>query len=256
MSFKTKPKALTPQQSEGLRRLYYSPRTGLQSVNKFFRKAKLAGLGVTYEQTKNWLSGQYTVQAHRPQNKPKEWNSITSAGPGYNYQMDLLDYSRYRYPSSASLAYAWILVIIDVNSRYAAVRALKVHRDGKVKGMDYLDAYKDMIEKDIDGRNPKDLNLDNEFTARVFVEYVESQGTRLHYSEVGQFNKNAIVERFNRTIALMIEKYRFHSDDINWPSYLQDMVHNYNQGDTRGCVVGEGDEQAEDQVFMEYSQEG
>jgi len=204
------------------------PRTGLTSVNKIFKRSKEAQLAVTYEQVKNWLSGQYTVQAHRPQNKPKHWNCITSAGPGYNYQMDLLDYGRYRYPVTADVAYAWVLVVIDVNSRYAAVRALKTRRNGKIKGKDYLEAHKDIIENSFYGRNPKDLNLDNEFTAKIFVDYAEEQGTQLHYSEVGQFNKNAIVERFNRTLALMIEKYRFHTDNINWPSYLQDIVHNYN----------------------------
>lgn len=224
-------KKLTPEQREKLNKLYYSPREGYGSVRKVFENAKLNDLGVTYEQVRNWMGDQYVVQANAPTQKPKHWNSIAAPGPGYNYQMDLIDYTRYR-----TDGYGWILVIIDVHSRKAGARAIKEEytRKGKksvyakVKWENYLHFYKEIIEDDFDGRYPKDLNCDNEFKEKSFQEFVMSKGTFIHYSDPKDINKNAIVERFNRTIELMIQKHRFATDDIDWPTYLQDLIYNYN----------------------------
>lgn len=224
-------KQLTPQQKEKLQRLYYNPRVGYGDVRKVYQNAKAGSLGVTYEQVNNWMGDQYVVQANEPTNKPKQWNSIAAAGPGYNYQMDLIDYTRYR-----TDGYGWILCIIDVYSRKVGARAIKVThtRTGKasirakVKWEQYLELYKEIVEDDFEGRYPKDLNCDNEFIEKEFQRFVASKGTVIHYSDPKDYNKNAIVERFNRTIELMIQKHRFATDDIDWPSYLQDLIHNYN----------------------------
>jgi len=224
-------KELPPEKKAKLEQLYYSPRQGYGDVRKVYENAKMGGLGVTYEQVKNWMDDQYVVQANEPTTKPKHWNTIAAPGPGYNYQMDLIDYTRYR-----TDGYGWILVIIDVYSRKAGARAIKAEytRTGKksikakVKWEQYLQYYKEIIEEDFDGRYPKDLNCDNEFIEKSFQQFVYSKGTRIHYSDPLDYNKNAIVERFNRTIELMIQKHRFATDDIDWPTYLDDLIHNYN----------------------------
>lgn len=224
-------KDLSPEKRLKLEKLYYDPREGYGDVRKVYENAKLGGLGVTYRQVKNWMGDQYVVQANEPTSKPKHWNTIAAAGPGFNYQMDLIDYTRYR-----TDGYGWILVIIDVYSRKAGARAIKAEytRKGKrsikakVKWEQYLEFYKEIVEEDFDGRYPKDLNCDNEFIEENFQKFVTSKGTQIHYSDPLDFNKNAIVERFNRTIELMIQKHRFATDDIDWPTYLADLVHNYN----------------------------
>lgn len=222
---------LTPEQSSKLKELFYSPRQGYGNVMKVFKNAKKAKLGVTYEQVAHWLGDQYVVQANEPIKKAKHFNSIAAAGPGYNYQMDLIDYTRYHVDG-----YGWILVIIDVYSRKAGARAIKAEYTkkgkktirAKVKPEQYLAEYKDIIEEDFDGKYPKDLNCDNEFIEGHFTDFVKSKGTRIHYSDPTDYNKNAVVERFNRTIEGLLQKIRFSTDDIRWPSYLQDAIYNYN----------------------------
>ena len=225
------PKEITPEQKKQLHKLYYDPRQGYGNVQKVYEAAKLGGLGVTYRQIQNWMEDEYVVQANKPTKKPKHWNSIAAPGPGYNYQMDLIDYTRFR-----TDGYGWIMCIIDVTSRKAGARAIKAEytRTGKkspyakVKWEQYLEYYKQIVEEDFDGRYPKDLNCDNEFKEGSFKDFVMSKGTRIHFSDPTDITKNAIVERFNRTLELLIQKHRFATDDIDWPTYLDDLVYNYN----------------------------
>lgn len=253
---KERKKQLTPEQRSRLKELYYSPRDGYGNVRKVFENAKKSNLGVTYQQVQNFMEDQYVVQANKPSKKPKYWNSIAAPGPGYNYQMDLIDYTRYKIDG-----FGWILVIIDVHSRKAGARAIKAEytRQGrkspyaKVWWESYLKYYKDIIEEDFDGRYPKDLNCDNEFIEKGFVDFVTSKGTKIHYSDPKDYNKNAIVERFNRTLELLLQKIRFSTDDIRWPLYLQDAIHNYNNSyhrtiKTEPEKVWRGEEKSKQQI--------
>ena len=47
-------------------------------------------------------------------------------------------------------------------------------------------------------------------------------------NEPGEHNKMAIVERFNRTIRSMINKYLNHHNTTNWIDILDDFIENYN----------------------------
>jgi hypothetical protein len=48
------------------------------------------------------------------------------------------------------------------------------------------------------------------------------------FSEPYEVNKNAIVERFNKTLALNIQRIRLSTKNYDWPSYLKKVVDNYN----------------------------
>lgn len=68
---------------------------------------------------KDFIRKQYTAQLNKPQMKPKEFSTIVSRGPRNNYQMDILVYDRYEFHK-----YKYILVVIDVYSRYAMAEAM------------------------------------------------------------------------------------------------------------------------------------
>ncbi len=225
---------VTKQQEEAFKKTYYTPETGFRTAQKQVDSVRSRAPGITYEQVDNLVSKQEADVITSKKKKPKIWNSIVSSMPGGNYQMDLMNYNRYAYAG-----FDWILNIVDVYSRKAGARAIKTLKISaygerktapKVTGEQYLKAYIDIIEKDFDGKYPKHLSCDVEFIDKNFVAYVTEHGTKIHYSQVGQFNKNAIVERFNGTLANLIQRWRVgnRGHDKDWPKVLPALIHNYN----------------------------
>jgi hypothetical protein len=221
-----------PEAKKDLERLYYDRKTGFGSVAKVYRRAKEIAPGITYKQVGGWVGKQDVAIRNAPSRKPKVWNSIYAPYPGCTYQMDLMHYNRYAYKG-----YDWVLNVVDVYSRLAGAVALRSVKGesgkGKIRGEKYLEAYKEIVEKQFNGKQPANLSLDREFIYIPFVQYCESRGTKLHYSQVGQFNKNAIVERFNGTLAHLIQEWRTDHDanthfKADWVTALPDILHNYN----------------------------
>jgi transposase InsO family protein len=76
---------------------------------------------------------------------------------------------------------------------------------------------------------PANLNVDigNEFIYSLFKKYCEDNNIEVWFSNPEQDNKNAIIERFHRTLRNMILKY---SVAISRPyiDVLQSLIKNYN----------------------------
>lgn len=190
---------------------YYDPKTGLISYSKFIKKVNLP---ITNDKVKDFIENQEVHQLTRKPNIIK-FNSIYVPNPRDNYQIDLMNYDRYEYNN-----YKYILCVIDVNSRFAACRALKNRTMN-----DILDNLKNIFE---DMGIPKAINADQEFNKSLFNKYFEDNNIKTYFSLPDQPFKNAIVERFNRTLAHMLQKWRVSSDKYNWHSVLNDIVFNYN----------------------------
>lgn len=75
---------------------------------------------------------------------------------------------------------------------------------------------------------PKNLNADNEFNTKMLNEYFQKNNITCHFSEVGEINKNAIVERFNRTLAGLLQKWRQATKGRTWYKVLPEIIENYN----------------------------
>ena len=75
---------------------------------------------------------------------------------------------------------------------------------------------------------PKIIACDNEFNTNEFKKLSERYGIRFKYSEPNDIQKNSIVERLNRTIALLLQKYRVSTNKYDWYKVLPDIMYNYN----------------------------
>jgi hypothetical protein len=198
-----------------IEKIYYNPKEGYIGANKLYKKLKKTIPEIKLKDVVNFLSKQDTNQLNRPEKKPKVYNSIISPDPGNNYQLDILVYDRYAYKN-----YKYILVCIDVYSRYVQCRPMTT------RAMDtIITNFKDIM--DTMGW-PKNINCDNEFNKTVFNQLTNNHNVRVWYSEPDEINKNAIVERFNRTIAEKIQLWRTATNNYNWPNILPDLVENYN----------------------------
>ena len=198
-----------------IEKAYYDPEVGYLGAEKLYKKLKKSIPEIRLKDVQRFLVKQYTTQLNRPVKKPKEYSSIISKGVRNNYQIDILVYDRYAFKN-----YKYILCCVDVYSRYAACRPMTS------RTMETIIKNINSIMEEMGW--PKNINCDNEFNKKQFNELTAKHDVRVWYSEPDEINKNAIVERFNRTIAERIQLWRTATDKYDWPKVLPSLVKNYN----------------------------
>ena len=196
-----------------LKSLFYDPKTGYQSASKL--KHKLDNKDLTTIQVQNYLRDQYTNQVNKETRKPKIFNTVNAYFPRQNYQIDVMIYDRFMFNH-----YKYILVCIDVYSRYLQLIAMTNRRFPTI--MENLEKMFEHMGK------PQSINADNEFNTKQFNNYCEKNNITTFFSDPNEINKNAIVERVNRTVAQMIQKWRTASGLRAWYKILPDIQDNYN----------------------------
>lgn len=201
---------------EKLADIYYNPKTGFLSANKMFKKLTKLGINLKLQDVHDFLQNQHTFQVNKQVKKPKHFEPIIAPSYGNNYQIDLMIYDRYTFHN-----YKYILCCVDVYSRFAQARPLTNRGSSNI-----LESLEDIFK--VMGI-PKNINCDNEFNNEVFNKYFERHGINTYFSQPNEINKNAIVERFNRTLALMIQKWRVATGKYEWYKVLNDLVDNYNE---------------------------
>lgn len=135
-----------------IKEMYYDPDTGFGSVEKFWLRfrSKFKKLGIRKKQVAEVLGAQEITQVFK--RKPKrEFYTIVSPSVRNNYQMDLLDIHQ---DATFNRGYRWMMVCVDVFSRYAVVIPMKRKTNSEV-----LRAYKEITRK---MGVPKNLNTDLE----------------------------------------------------------------------------------------------
>lgn len=193
---------------------YYDPEFGFMSAEKIYRKLHKLNPKITLQKIKNFISNQYAEQLTKV-NKNKQYNTIKSNGIRDNYQLDIIVYDRFTFHN-----YKYILVVVDVYSRYASALGMTNRKmETILKSVDKI--FKEM-------GYPKNLNCDNEFNKKEFNNYLKGHNIKAWYSYANETNKNAIVERLNRTIINLIQKYRLATNNYDWNEVLPKIIKNYN----------------------------
>lgn len=198
---------------EILKKLYYDPATGYQSINRFYKRAKKEIPSLTIKDVQTFLEQQETQQINKETRKPKHFTNIKAYKPRYSYQMDLMIYDRYE-----SNRYKYILVVIDVHSRYVTAKALTSREN-------LLTHIKEIFDE---MGKPENVNCDLEFNTREINKYFEENKIIPWFSEPDEINKNAIVERYNRTLAGILQKWRVATGKTQWYKVLPQIIDNLN----------------------------
>ena len=205
--------------TESLRDLFYSKRTGLGSFDKMWRKVKKEGLDFTQKEVKDFLSKQRTAQITKDFKKPKKFTTIRAPAPGNNLQMDLMFFK----PKVSGKT--GVLNVVDVHSRKAWSVPIANKKESTV-----LKAFMPILDEiQQDGKEVRHVNSDdgNEFVS--VWRFLEQNGVQLHKSRKEEFSKNAIVERFNRTLRRLMDAY---ITEFGRGSLIEDwdeIVGNYNE---------------------------
>jgi len=195
--------------------LYYNPKTGFQSAEKLYQKAKQADLDVSFGDVKRFLAKQEVQQLTHEPEKPKVYSSIVAPYPKFNFEIDLMIYDRFTFHN-----YKYILCCIDVYSRFAQARPLTNRNFSSI-----LEKLEDIFS--VMGY-PENINADQEFNTHEFNEFCSKHNIKTWFSTPNEPNKNAIVERFNKTLAGMLGRVRLATKRHDWYNYLPEIIDNYN----------------------------
>lgn len=135
----------------------------------------------------DWLRKQESYQINQRILKPRHIRPIVAKRPFHIVQMDLIDFT-----NKPSLQFRYIVVVIDVFSRYVWAKAITSKTPDKV-----LMAYQSILKNSRFKETPTLLMSDNggEFKG-VFHEYVERHITSLG----GRPESQGVVERVNQTL--------------------------------------------------------
>jgi len=177
---------------EVLKKLYYDPSNPASygGAERLWREAIKEIPDLKLIQVKRWLRGQDTYTMFRPVRKKFERVHTLVDAIDEQHQGDLLDVQWFaRFNDGVK----FLLIIIDIMSRYAWVRPL---RDKSSKTV--VAAMKSILDE---GRVPKKLQTDQgkEFVNSQFKQLMQSYGIHF-FTTTDDIIKCALAERFNGTL--------------------------------------------------------
>jgi len=205
---------------EVLKKLYYDPSNPASygGVKRLWREAQKEIPNLKLIDVKKWLRGQDTYTMFRPVRKKFERVHTLVDGIDEQHQGDLLDISWF---SRFNDGVRFLLVIIDIMSRFAWVRPLRDKR-----GTTVASAMKSILDE---GRVPKKLQTDQgkEFVNSDFKKLMDDYGIHF-FTTTDDSIKCALAERFNRTLRERIYRYLYHGNTNRYIDMLPEIVHSYN----------------------------
>jgi hypothetical protein len=200
-----------------LKKLYYDPETGYGSLDRIYRKAKVLDKDIKLKDVKDFIAKQSVSQITKAVKRPTTYNTIVSPSVKNNYQCDLFILPN----PNLNKGYKYLLTCIDVFSRYVVVEPLKTKTGDVV-----LEAFKKII-KTMKPCNNLNVDEGSEFIYDKFKQYCNNNGITVWYSNPEQSNKNAIIERFHRTLRNLLLKYTT-ATGKPYIDILPKLIDNYN----------------------------
>jgi len=211
--------------ADTIKKYYYDPETGFISSQRLYEKMKAEGYKVTLEQVKDVVEKQVTYQTHKQvQVRKKNFEKIVSPSKNNNWQMDLLDVSKY---SKFNKGNNWLMNTVDVYTRKAHSVPMKSKTTGES-----LRAFKETMKE---LGTPKNLNTDLEsaFLSKEFQSLLNENKIEHWKFDPDKKRNNAIVERFNRTMREVMAKYFYARDTKKYLDVLDELLKNYNNSEHR-----------------------
>ena len=168
-------------------------------------------------QVSKWLSTQPSYSLNKTYRKHFPTRHYRTSGLNDLWQMDLMEMIPY---AKVNKGYKYVLVVIDVFSRFAYALPLKSKTGIEVA---------QNISKLFESKHPLHVQTDlgKEFCNKL-VSDVFKKNNIIHYSVYSQF-KAAIVERFIRTLRDKLKRYFTYTNKKIWYTVLDQIVDTYNK---------------------------
>ena len=206
-----------------LRGVYYtlgqpSSYSGLRKLWSEIKKIQLKPPGITLNLVSKWLKEQTTHLIHSTPQRLFKTEHIIVEHIDEQWDSDIIqldDLARY------NKGYKYILICIDIFSRYTWARALKSKRSA-----DVATVFTDIVNTS--NRLCKSLRTDQggEYTGAPFQKMLKDKGIN-HIIAYGR-HKASYSERFNRTLENKLFKYFYEQQTVMYIDVLDDVMRSYN----------------------------
>ncbi len=192
-----------------IKKAYYDPEEGFVGITKLHYKLK--SQGISLNDIKKFISKQEVYQRNKKNNE--KGNSFIPRYPLQEFQIDLIYLD---YPTLNLHKYA--LCCIDAFSKKANIELLKKKDAGDVT----LAMSKVFLRMGL----PDLLYCDegSEFKNKTFLKLMKEHGVEVIFA----IGHATFVERFNRTIKEMLNKYTQSTNSKTITTVISKMVNNYN----------------------------
>ena len=185
---------------------------------RLYRAARKINDRVRAKDVDEWLESQKSYTLHRRLKTKFPRRKVLTRGLRYQYQADLVDYSKLRRDNSG---YTFVMTIIDCFSRTALAIPIK-KKTGEEVAAALTRAFDSMGA-------PLKLHTDQgkEFYNRHVQQLLRDRG--VHHFSTYQDVKAQIVERFNRTLREALLQYMTDRQTLRYVEALPDFLHGYNR---------------------------
>ena len=226
-----------------LEKIYYSPKGYWRGYRAIKRLSTVAG--VSEEEAKNWLKKQAMWQIYLPAPRYIPRPTFDVFVPNEVHQADLLFLPHDRLPRGRK-TYKYALTVVNVASRYKEAEPLTTKESAEVATA-FSTIYKRSRLK-----WPKLLQVDpgREFMGEV-NKLMKSKNVKIRRGEKALHRSQAIVERFNRTLAEKLFGHQYAQEYLSaaasskssnarsssrsreWVARLPDVINSLNKESTR-----------------------
>ena len=209
-----------------LTQLFYDPSQGLWSLQKIREKLKTQNIRIPVKDIRQFLKDQEVVQIFK-QRHVKHHFPLQSDTPFQRIQIDLLDVSNEHVIRNRGCKF--IFVCIDAFTRY--VIAVPIKNKSEEQCVSAFQSILDQISEVSEEYGlPTQVDSDNEasFMSHSFKQLCDDNEMIQHFSQPGDYKSKGIVERFNRTLRLMMQKYMAAHHTVTYINVLSDLIDNYN----------------------------
>ena len=217
---KTRVKNSGRNYDEMFERLYYNLNSPVSfgGREKLFKEANRLNENISREDVQNWLRKQVTYTLHRPVQLKFQTRPVLVYDIDEQWQMDLVDLSKL---SKYNSGYKYLLVCIDILSKFAWIEPLKTKTSSELK-----EAIQKVFLKD--GRQPLMIQTDKgtEFLNSLVKNMLKEKKIKLFTTNSER--KASVVERLNRTMKSIMFKYFTQKSTRKYIDVLPDLVRRYN----------------------------
>jgi hypothetical protein len=94
---------------EDFKKIFYDKKEGLTNINKLYEKIHQINPNITKNELQKFYDKQPVNKIMKPIRKPKHFNSYVANYPGHIYQLDIINYTRFKQNN-----YQYIICMIDI----------------------------------------------------------------------------------------------------------------------------------------------
>lgn len=204
---------------------YNNPKFTSNTASQLYKRINPSHPSITLNDVQRFLSKQISAQRmykRSTKRRPPPANTTHGiTGPNQRAQMDLADLSSL---SQYNFNFKWILIIIDVYSKYAVAFPMKNKLSSTVAN------YLQQFFTSQTSFQPRVIQSDrgSEFIASKTQSTLKQLNIKQVFSKPFSPKSNGIAEAFVKTIKGLLFSYMERTQRRTWVTALNDCLHNYN----------------------------